>query len=254
MPGKRVQFDDATWAAIDLLMRTSRRKFQDVADEAFHKLATGYGYSGSPRVDERAKGHELRVSLVGRIHHRRGIRSISEIGDAALAAPVCLVAATRHRQPGDTAARHVDAGLVATAEHLHVASRQELVSDRFAIMTPAAKGALRRAQLLVDVMRDGRRLAGAQAGEGACGGRELTQAQCGCRHPVPPVRDRMAKPRLKFSVRVGHRASSTDLVMERPQCWPERPAFGCMPEIAASVACPRQSRQASGQVLELGTT
>lgn len=38
MPGKRVQFDDETWAALDLLARDSMRDFQDLADEAFADL------------------------------------------------------------------------------------------------------------------------------------------------------------------------------------------------------------------------
>ena len=38
MPGKRVQFDDETWAAIDLLARDTMKDFQDLADEAFADL------------------------------------------------------------------------------------------------------------------------------------------------------------------------------------------------------------------------
>jgi len=38
MPGKRVQFDDETWAAIDLLARDSMKDFQDLAEEAFADL------------------------------------------------------------------------------------------------------------------------------------------------------------------------------------------------------------------------
>jgi hypothetical protein len=38
MPGKRVQFDDATWNAIDLLARDSKKDFQELADEAFADL------------------------------------------------------------------------------------------------------------------------------------------------------------------------------------------------------------------------
>jgi hypothetical protein len=38
MPGKRVQFDDETWAAIDLLARDTMKDFQDLADEAFSDL------------------------------------------------------------------------------------------------------------------------------------------------------------------------------------------------------------------------
>jgi hypothetical protein len=38
MPGKRVQFDDETWQAIDLLGRDSMKDFQELADEAFRDL------------------------------------------------------------------------------------------------------------------------------------------------------------------------------------------------------------------------
>jgi hypothetical protein len=38
MPGKRVQFDDETWQALDLLARDSMKEFQELADEAFADL------------------------------------------------------------------------------------------------------------------------------------------------------------------------------------------------------------------------
>jgi hypothetical protein len=38
MPGKRVQFDDATWHALDLLARDRMMDFQELADEAFSDL------------------------------------------------------------------------------------------------------------------------------------------------------------------------------------------------------------------------
>ena len=38
MPGKRVQFDDATWGALDLLARDRMATFQELADEAFADL------------------------------------------------------------------------------------------------------------------------------------------------------------------------------------------------------------------------
>ena len=38
MVGKRVQFDDETWAAINLLRQERRRSFQQLADEAFNDL------------------------------------------------------------------------------------------------------------------------------------------------------------------------------------------------------------------------
>ncbi len=38
MPGKRVQFDDETWHALDLLAHDSMKDFQELADEAFRDL------------------------------------------------------------------------------------------------------------------------------------------------------------------------------------------------------------------------
>jgi hypothetical protein len=38
MPGKRVEFDDATWAVLDLLARDRMMDFQELADEAFRDL------------------------------------------------------------------------------------------------------------------------------------------------------------------------------------------------------------------------
>ena len=38
MPGKRVQFDDETWQAIDAVARGKGRTFQQLADEAFKDL------------------------------------------------------------------------------------------------------------------------------------------------------------------------------------------------------------------------
>lgn len=38
MPGKRVQFDEETWAALDLLARDRMMTFQELSDEAFRDL------------------------------------------------------------------------------------------------------------------------------------------------------------------------------------------------------------------------
>jgi len=43
MPGKRIQFDPETWAALDLLARDSMKDFQDLADEAFADLLRKHG-------------------------------------------------------------------------------------------------------------------------------------------------------------------------------------------------------------------
>ena len=43
MPGKRVQFDEEMWAAINLLARDTMGDFQELADEAFRDLLAKHG-------------------------------------------------------------------------------------------------------------------------------------------------------------------------------------------------------------------
>ncbi len=43
MPGKRVQFDDETWASLDLLAKDRMMDFQELADEAFRDLLKKHG-------------------------------------------------------------------------------------------------------------------------------------------------------------------------------------------------------------------
>jgi hypothetical protein len=43
MTGKRVQFDEETWAALDLLARDNMADFQELADEAFRDLLAKHG-------------------------------------------------------------------------------------------------------------------------------------------------------------------------------------------------------------------
>jgi len=43
MPGKRVQIDEDTWAALDLLARERMMDFQELADEAFRDLLRKHG-------------------------------------------------------------------------------------------------------------------------------------------------------------------------------------------------------------------
>jgi len=42
MPGKRIQFDDETWGAVDLLARDRMMDFQELADEAFRDILRKY--------------------------------------------------------------------------------------------------------------------------------------------------------------------------------------------------------------------
>jgi hypothetical protein len=43
MPGKRVQFDEETWAALDLMAHDRMATFQELADEAFADLLGKHG-------------------------------------------------------------------------------------------------------------------------------------------------------------------------------------------------------------------
>ena len=66
MPGKRVQFDDETWNAIDLLARDQMKDFQELADEAFRDLLRKHGRPASLKealrrsAGESATVHPLR--------------------------------------------------------------------------------------------------------------------------------------------------------------------------------------------------
>ena len=43
MPGKRVQFDDETWQALDLLAADRMQTFQELAEEAFADVLKKHG-------------------------------------------------------------------------------------------------------------------------------------------------------------------------------------------------------------------
>ncbi|MFN3657072.1 MAG: hypothetical protein ACK4UO_07435 [Pseudolabrys sp.] len=43
MPGKRVQIDEETWAALDMLGKDRMMDFQELADEAFRDLLRKHG-------------------------------------------------------------------------------------------------------------------------------------------------------------------------------------------------------------------
>ena len=61
MPGKRVQFDDDTWQAMDAVVRRSGRNFQELANEAFkdllkkHRQPVGLKAALKESVGERRK-------------------------------------------------------------------------------------------------------------------------------------------------------------------------------------------------------
>jgi len=62
MPGKRVQFDDDTWTALDTVMRDKDKSFQDLADEAFADLLKKYrqpvGLKAALKESVSAKGRK----------------------------------------------------------------------------------------------------------------------------------------------------------------------------------------------------
>lgn len=65
MPGKRIQIDDDTWAALDLLARDRMMDFQELADEAFRDLLRKHGRPASLKaalrqsLGESATVHDL---------------------------------------------------------------------------------------------------------------------------------------------------------------------------------------------------
>jgi hypothetical protein len=47
VPGKRVQFDNETWASVDLLSKDRMMTFQELADEAFRDILKKYNRPAS---------------------------------------------------------------------------------------------------------------------------------------------------------------------------------------------------------------
>jgi hypothetical protein len=66
MPGKRVQFDDETWQAIDAVLSRDGITFQDLTDEAFkdvlkkRKQPVGFKAALKESVGERRKPREAK--------------------------------------------------------------------------------------------------------------------------------------------------------------------------------------------------
>jgi len=58
MHGKRVQFDDETWAAVNLLAKDRMQSFQELADEAFRDILKKYGRPTSLREALRRSADE----------------------------------------------------------------------------------------------------------------------------------------------------------------------------------------------------
>ena len=68
MPGKRVQIDNESWAALDLLAHDRMMTFQELADEAFADLLKKHGRP----VDLRVRAGPVALLVVQReMLHRR---------------------------------------------------------------------------------------------------------------------------------------------------------------------------------------
>ena len=64
--GKRIQFDDETWQAVDLLTRDRMMEFQELADEAFRDLLKKHG-----------RPTDLKSALVQSLGERADVRSVT---------------------------------------------------------------------------------------------------------------------------------------------------------------------------------
>lgn len=76
MPGKRVEFDEETWAAVDLLARDRMMTFQEVADEAFRDLLRKHNRpTGLKEALRKSAGNSAKVVALkprkGRAKRRR---------------------------------------------------------------------------------------------------------------------------------------------------------------------------------------
>ena len=67
MPGKRLQFDEETWASLDLLAKDRMMSFQELADEAFRDVLKKHGRPASLKEAlRRSAGVSAEVVPLGR--------------------------------------------------------------------------------------------------------------------------------------------------------------------------------------------
>ncbi len=76
MPGKRVQFDDETLHALNLLARDRMQDFQELADEAFLDLLKKHG---RPIDLKMALWQSLDADQKGRVHPRADAGQTSDL-------------------------------------------------------------------------------------------------------------------------------------------------------------------------------
>jgi hypothetical protein len=70
VPGKRVQLDDESWAALDLLARDRMMTFQELADEAFADVLKKHGRPVDLRAALRKSARAADAPAKGRAKDR----------------------------------------------------------------------------------------------------------------------------------------------------------------------------------------
>jgi hypothetical protein len=71
MPGKRVQLDEESWAALDLLARDRMMTFQELADEAFADVLKKHGRPVDLRAALRKSARTADAPAKGRTKGRK---------------------------------------------------------------------------------------------------------------------------------------------------------------------------------------
>jgi predicted DNA-binding ribbon-helix-helix protein len=72
MPGKRVQLDEESWAALKLLARDRMMTFQELADEAFADILKKHGRPVDLRAALRKSAQAAAAPQQGRATRRKG--------------------------------------------------------------------------------------------------------------------------------------------------------------------------------------
>jgi hypothetical protein len=67
MPGKRVQIDDETWTALDMLAKDRMQTFQELAEEAFADVLKKHGRPVSLKEAlQKSAGHSATIHKLPR--------------------------------------------------------------------------------------------------------------------------------------------------------------------------------------------
>jgi hypothetical protein len=74
MPGKRLQLDEESWAALDLLARDRMMTFQELADEAFADVLKKHGRPVDLRAALRKSARAGDAAAKDPIKDRRGAK------------------------------------------------------------------------------------------------------------------------------------------------------------------------------------